>query len=451
MGLRNLQDRLSHIFPMVMFAFRQLIYLIIYCASRAPRSFPFAPLERSRDGFFCASLHDTDLVGCVVLCLGPEKMSVRECCYYLTASITTVGYGDIAPTTTGGKLFMMPYTLIGLAVCLPIAMGAGGYLYKLMEHRLMLIVDDDPDDNESPQWVRGVLATTMIIFPILIGVGWFAWSINADCDWKHIDAFWWSFMTVMTVGYGDLTLCHPKTDMVFLTLYILIGVVFVSAAVTTLSTLYDDMAREKREVALLASFDIQQLRDLDTDGDGVDKNEYVLGMLAAMGHIDPAVVERYERQFDKYDVDGSGKLTQEDLDIIDAAYHQQAKRASETSRSLLTKVESTVQAAEEHLNTTVQVAIANAGHAVEVVEGDFRNRVDSSRRPSPAVPLAAPPPPPDVECGVVEALEMKEKKKKRRRRKEKSQRAAADAPSAEGGSSVLCGACVDGRAPASSG
>ena len=150
------------------------------------------------------------------------------------------------------------------------------------------------------------------------------------------------------------------------------------------------------------------------------------------------------------------RATQEDLDIIDAAYHQQAKRASESSRSLLTKVESTVEAAEERLETTVQVAIADVEHAVEAVEDDFLNRVDSSRRLSPAAPPAAPPPPPDVECGVVEALEMKEKKKKRRRRKEKTQRTEADAPSAQGGSSVLCGACLpsgagDAQPPASPG
>ena len=68
-----------------------------------------------------------------MLCLGPEDMSVRECCYYLTVSMTTVGYGDVAPTTVGGKLFMMPYTLIGLAVCFPIARDAGEVVHKWLE------------------------------------------------------------------------------------------------------------------------------------------------------------------------------------------------------------------------------------------------------------------------------------------------------------------------------
>ena len=269
------------------------------------------------------------MLGCAVLCLGPEDMSVRECCYYLTVSMTTVGYGDVAPTTVGGKLFMMPYTLIGLAVCFPIAMDAGEVVHKWLEGQLMRLADDNPDDNRSPQWVKGVLAIFMIIVPLVIGVTYFSLKDEPDCEWERIDALWWTFMTVTTVGYGDLSLCHPKTDMVFLIGYIIVSVVFVAAAITTLSTLHADVEKERREAELLASFNINIIRDLDTDGDGVDENEYVLGMLAAMGHIDPDIVDRYRRQFKRYDVDGSGKLTQEDLDMVDSEYQQSATKAKE--------------------------------------------------------------------------------------------------------------------------
>ena len=39
-------------------------------------------------------------------------------------------------------------------------------------------------------------------------------------------------------------------------------------------------------------------------------------MLAAMGHIEEATVDKYVRQFKKYDADGSGTLTTDDLDIL---------------------------------------------------------------------------------------------------------------------------------------
>ena len=55
MGLRNLQVRLTHFFPTsgeVMLGFRQLIYLIIYCAFSAPPFLSFrAPREVARSIF----------------------------------------------------------------------------------------------------------------------------------------------------------------------------------------------------------------------------------------------------------------------------------------------------------------------------------------------------------------------------------------------------------------
>lgn len=52
MGLRNLQVRLTQLFPEVMFGFRQLIYLIIYCAFSAPPFLSFrAPREVARSIF----------------------------------------------------------------------------------------------------------------------------------------------------------------------------------------------------------------------------------------------------------------------------------------------------------------------------------------------------------------------------------------------------------------
>ena len=101
---------------------------------------------------------------------------------------------------------------------------------------------------------KGVLAVVEIVLPILFGTGYFVMTTAGDeeCAWGKLDALWWTFMTVTTVGYGDLSLCHPKTDMVFLIFFVLSSVVFVTAAITTLSKLGDDIRHEAREAELLA-------------------------------------------------------------------------------------------------------------------------------------------------------------------------------------------------------
>ena len=45
-----------------------------------------------------------------------EGWSWLDSIYFSIVSLTTVGYGDISPVTTGGKIFTMFYLVIGIAI-----------------------------------------------------------------------------------------------------------------------------------------------------------------------------------------------------------------------------------------------------------------------------------------------------------------------------------------------
>jgi voltage-gated potassium channel Kch len=45
-----------------------------------------------------------------------EDLSFIDALYFSVVSLTTVGYGDFTPQTTGGKLFVIFYLIIGIAI-----------------------------------------------------------------------------------------------------------------------------------------------------------------------------------------------------------------------------------------------------------------------------------------------------------------------------------------------
>lgn len=58
-----------------------------------------------------------------------ENMTVVDALYFTLITLTTIGYGDIIPTTTGGKLFTVVYVILGLGV-------VGGLIGMLAHHTI---------------------------------------------------------------------------------------------------------------------------------------------------------------------------------------------------------------------------------------------------------------------------------------------------------------------------
>ncbi len=76
-----------------------------------------------------------------------ENMSWIDSLYFCVMTLTTVGYGDVTPTTDGGKVFTMIYVIFGVAI---IAAAANYLLHATLDVRIPHIAKQIKHRTEHP-------------------------------------------------------------------------------------------------------------------------------------------------------------------------------------------------------------------------------------------------------------------------------------------------------------
>lgn len=122
--------------------FRALRVLRVFKAARYSRSVRIilGVLRRSRDALLAVctmALVYVLICALVILNVEPDSFdNFFEAVYWATVSLTTMGYGDIYPVTTVGRVFTMLSSVFGIAIiALPAGIITAGYMEALQEEK----------------------------------------------------------------------------------------------------------------------------------------------------------------------------------------------------------------------------------------------------------------------------------------------------------------------------
>jgi len=135
---------------------------------------------------------------------------------------------------------------------------------------------------------------------------------------------WHCYITVLTVGYGDVGLTTDSARL-FAALHITLAVSWLSGLLGVVSRLKEERATDLKDLQLTSSMQLSpKLIDfLDPTGDGVSELEFVFGMLGLMGadlrnvplnfkqHAQPLI-----HRSQQLDADNSGILNHQDLEFM---------------------------------------------------------------------------------------------------------------------------------------
>lgn len=182
-------------------------------------------------------------------------------------------------------------------------------------------------NQRLPNWMREILsddnkAIVSLLVPVFVSIG-AGLIVGAIEGWLILDCFYYSVITVTTVGFGDLSPKSPSAR-VFAVFYMPLAVVSVAHGVGSM------LGEINKRKVLKANISMEELFDMDADGDGtVTQLEYLSYMLVKLSKADEDDIKTILAQFRKLDRDGSGVLNQKDLQRLNK--HLKAQEGSSNS------------------------------------------------------------------------------------------------------------------------
>jgi hypothetical protein len=153
--------------------------------------------------------------------------------FYQTFStvMTTIGYGNVTPATRGGRVLVYTFGFISIIIFAGI-LSTAGYV-------ITAIVDDAVSRANCTKWLKIPLVQMLIwgalfySFLCVIAQTIIYWKKErVDVDLNFGDAYWFSFISATTVGFGDYYLEHEAIsgpDVVLFASLILVAFALLSS------------------------------------------------------------------------------------------------------------------------------------------------------------------------------------------------------------------------------
>ncbi|CAM0150344.1 unnamed protein product [Urochloa decumbens] len=237
--------------------------------------------------------------------------------YFCVVTMTTVGYGDLVPSSDAAKLLACAFAFAGVGLVGAFLSKAADYLVEKQESLLFRATHHAADDKAlrrdmEANRVRYKLYTAAALLAASLGSGT-AFLVGVE-GMRPVDAFYCACATVTTLGYGDRSFATPG-GRAFAAAWIT-----VSTLVVALFFLYAaELGAERRQRALArwvltrrtTSMDLEAA---DLDGDRrVGAAEFALYKLKELGKISQEEIAEFLEEFDELDADHSGTLSCHDL------------------------------------------------------------------------------------------------------------------------------------------
>ncbi|CAF1426241.1 unnamed protein product [Adineta steineri] len=171
-----------------------------------------------------------------------DNWSFAQSFFFAVTVVTTIGYGHVSPLSDTGRIICIVYAIFGVPMTLLLLSVIVRKLLILLNNTYLWFRYKFSSDRRSESKIRFIHLSLVLIFSLI-----FLFIIPSiiftylEESWSFIDAFYFCFISLTTIGLGDLVAGDSPTQRnrlfykVCLTIYLLVGVTIMMLVIAMVS------------------------------------------------------------------------------------------------------------------------------------------------------------------------------------------------------------------------
>uniref|UniRef100_A0A8C8DRW2 Potassium channel, subfamily K, member 5b n=1 Tax=Oryzias sinensis TaxID=183150 RepID=A0A8C8DRW2_9TELE len=144
--------------------------------------------------------------------------------------VTTIGYGNVAPKTKGGRVFCILYGLCGIPLCLVWLSELGSFFGDRAKRLSQVMIRK----GISVKKVQFTCTALFLLWGLLVHLVIPPFVFMSVEGWTYLEGIYFSFITLTTVGFGDYVagvnpdIQYPRLYRVCAEIWIYMGLAWLS-------------------------------------------------------------------------------------------------------------------------------------------------------------------------------------------------------------------------------
>ncbi|XP_070691593.1 potassium channel subfamily K member 5-like [Pempheris klunzingeri] len=149
---------------------------------------------------------------------------------FASTIVTTIGFGNVAPKTIGGRVFCILYGLCGIPLCLVWISELGSFFGDRAKRLSQVLIRK----GVSVKNVQLTCTAIFLLWGLLVHLVIPPFVFMSLEGWSYLEGLYFSFITLTTVGFGDYVagvnpnIEYPRLYRVFAELWIYMGLAWLS-------------------------------------------------------------------------------------------------------------------------------------------------------------------------------------------------------------------------------